>query len=918
MVLGGITDKVSSAAEKVGDTVSDATESASDAAEEVVESGSDAATGGGSDDDPSSGSTDSEEATADSSTDTSESEAEQTKSPIDQAAEAVAEPVQRLGERAEKARSATDDIQSGAAEATRRFASSAGRAAVASAPAARSAANALGGTASQVSEAAGEAADIADDPARSSAETAATPLTREAGSTQTEQPMQTVEIDGVEYRVTDDGGLERASMTTSSIPRELSDIETGDSDLQTGQQFAGQESRTDIGREQLPKSANINQEGDEPIIDNLRSAADDNLEALTSGWVGVSDDFTSTDDATYGISDDPTSMEDSGGVKNVLEEAATPIQRAGKNFQEKRAEEGEQFGDYDWEISGVDLEEGARSFQEDAREFGGNVGETVAYSPAAQGLDLIGQDRAADRLDQISTSATRGAGQGAGDLVGGAPVIGMETAEAVGYSAQNPKEAASKVPGAVSASAVGTAQQFRSDPAQATGSLASQSLIGAGLARGATVATRSARAGSRTSSRTGSGSGARSPRTLADDNRGQLDLTFRDRGDSDSSGSSSTGSRDGGSDLPEEMQDLLDQFENAQSRRDARQRAEQNILEKRLEEGRRQERGDEPRSVSRREFQSVSRPDFETVSRGPDTSRSGPTDAQAGSRSSLDTDLSPRESQLAARLGRETPTSDLRGVDATRRSTPTTDLRVDAAASSRSGAGTGAAAGGSLDLLDQAQEPQVTGDDGEPAGTEEDTALESSGSAGAGPLALLEDVQSGASGLLGEIGPAETPATGTETGTGTSSTATVGPTTGTIPGTDTGTDTGVDTGVDTGTRVGGDTGQEPATGPIADNDSTGTVRDRNPPRDPDNPRGPNDPTTPRDPDNSRFPTDPERPRDPDRTRRIELPDIDIGSDSDGDDEEMFGAVATSYSFDFIDPLTGEEIETEETGMNSAI
>lgn len=147
-------------------------------------------------------------------------------------------------------------------------------------------------------------------------------------------------------------------------------------------------------------------------------------------------------------------------------------------------------------------------------------------------------------------------------------------------------------------------------------------------------------------------------RSFAGDDRGGMDLSFGGvgrsrRGDGDA--------EDGSGSLMDELSDELDRMETGEAIRRGEGRAEQRTLERRLEEGRRQERGDEPRSPTRPESRSVTTGDARTVTRGPDTGRSGPTPAQQSiSWRGLDTDLSPRESQLAAQLGRETPTTDLR------------------------------------------------------------------------------------------------------------------------------------------------------------------------------------------------------------------------------------------------------------------
>ncbi|MEY7850899.1 hypothetical protein AB7C87_17065 [Natrarchaeobius sp. A-rgal3] len=203
-----------------------------------------------------------------------------------------------------------------------------------------------------------------------------------------------------------------------------------------------------------------------------------------------------------------------------------------------------------------------------------------------------------------------------------------------------------------------------------------------------------------------------------------MDLTFsgrqRDR---------TTGTRERSDDLlPENIDEMLGRMERGHEIRAAEQRGRQRVIDEQIEAGRRQEPGREPTTVSRPEGRTVSRPDTRTVSREPATDQSGPVAGQTRPRSQADSDLSPRETQLAAQLGRETPDVDARGVETVRQQTPETDLRT-AMDGSATGFGPGAAMAGSAGLvagergrLEQAQRQDLEGDDLEP-GQWEDTAV---------------------------------------------------------------------------------------------------------------------------------------------------------------------------------------------------
>ncbi|SDD79558.1 hypothetical protein, partial [Natrinema hispanicum] len=610
------------------------------------------------------------------------------------------------------------------------------------------------------------------------------------------------------------------------------------------------------------------------------------------------------------------------------------VQERGREYNRQ---EGEQFGDFEWQIAGYNLEKGARDFQEGAREAGGNVGSRVA-TLVPDAIGAAGAEQAADEIRSTTTYRTtesfyRGAGEGVGTLVGGLPVIGMEATETAEFTASNPREAAEQTPDALAGSAVETSRQFREDPARALGSTVAQTALSAGIGRGASAVTRSGRLSS---------TAAKARRKVSDigddmpSDRGQLGggrgdmISRRGRGDQSDTDTDPAPS-DADSVLPDNIDEMLEDMERGTGVREANQRAERSFIDDQLEAGRRQERGDEPATVDTRPGGDYTAPDRGgdyVADRSPDTSRSGPTDAQSSTPRSvgLDSDLSPRESQLAARLGRETPDADLRGVDETRRLTPGVDLREvgsSTATSSRSATAAGGAVGvfdpvGEMeDLRTQAEQSGVRADDSPPTGT-----------GGVFDLPTLEDteglltgIQDNRDDILGpEIEPGESTATGTGTRTGqTPDVGTqpdVGTAIGTLPGV--ATDTDARAGTDTDTRTRTDTDTRLIVGP---DQEQRPPRDRGRPRDPDRPWTPGDSDRPIPPNNRdppyRTPSDRTPPRDRDRPPRIRTPDLYPDADDDDDDEFLFGTAAVGYTFDFGDPLTGETLETDTEDSGSA-
>ncbi len=427
----------------------------------------------------------------------------------------------------------------------------------------------------------------------------------------------------------------------------------------------------------------------------------------------------------------------------------------------------------------------------------------------------MGKEEAGDRYDSFIRSAGRGLVSEPVSAAGSVPKAGLEAAEAAGYTAANPKESASKVPGAAAAAAVSTANAAEDNPGRLVGGLVGGAVAGSAATRVARKAAAGKRSGSLARTRAQRTPSTPRRRSFAGDNRGQMTIGDvpgkKRRGDGDSgSSSSSSGGSGGNSILPDNIDEMLNRAENAQSRRDANKRAEQNIIEKRLEEGRRQERGDEPRTVDTRPGGDYTAPDRGgdfVASRSPDTSRSGPTNTQSSAgRSGMDTELSPRESQLASKLGRQTPEGDLRGFDATSRA-PSTDLRAKMSAGSRSrrtmaSGAAGATASDSVAemgaRLEDAQQPEVTAGDTSPPGTMEDTSVSGRSGTDSGALDLLADAQSSLSGAGTAVDnwlDMDSPTTGTtdNSATGTQSNTDSDSQTGTIVDTPPITDTPTDT-----------------------------------------------------------------------------------------------------------------------------
>ncbi|ELZ76078.1 hypothetical protein C456_04600 [Haloferax volcanii DSM 14919] len=134
--------------------------------------------------------------------------------------------------------------------------------------------------------------------------------------------------------------------------------------------------------------------------------------------------------------------------------------------------------------------------------------------------------------------------------------------------------------------------------------------------------------------------------------------------------------------LMSDMQDTLDRFERAERTRKAEEAAERLHAERqeRLPPGESYEPEGPPEGYRQ------PAPEGRTVSSGPDTTRSGPTDAQLDAwnpqspKSSTEVDLTPRESQLAAQM--DTPSTDIRDVARQWESSEAAQMRRAAEASS--------------------------------------------------------------------------------------------------------------------------------------------------------------------------------------------------------------------------------------------
>jgi len=49
-----------------------------------------------------------------------------------------------------------------------------------------------------------------------------------------------------------------------------------------------------------------------------------------------------------------------------------------------------------------------------------------------------------------------------------------------------------------------------------------------------------------------------------------------------------------------------------------------------------------------------------------------------------------------------------------------------------------------------------------------------------------------------------------------------------------------------------------------------------------------------------------------------MPDLDLGADDDDEDEVAVGSSVQAYSFDFVDPLSGETLETDSESESNGI
>ncbi|ADB64000.1 hypothetical protein Htur_5272 (plasmid) [Haloterrigena turkmenica DSM 5511] len=664
-------------------------------------------------------------------------------------------------------------------------------------------------------------------------------------------------------------------------------------------------------------------------VDDVQKGADDALRDATGGDIGVSSDWTS--------------MEDSGGIQGTADGIGQEVKEEGREFRRKQSEEGEQFGDFDWSVGGVDLEQKAEDLQAGAQKRGLDAANSMGPSLGGVVLRETGHDALGRKYEDVVGGFAEGIVTRTASNVGGTPKAGMEAVETTAFTLTNPKETAETIPGALSASAVSTAEDFRENPAQAAGGVFGGIALGMGAGRaGLGMGRRVTRSRSSSGSRSGSGqSGGSSPTSgkprllTSDRNRGQLIIGRRDRdreGGSSQSDPTGSSSRDGGDSglLPDNIDEMLEGMENAHSRRDANQRAERNIIDKHLEAGKRQERGDEPRTVTRdREPDTLTRDrEPKTVSREPKTSE--PTGS--GFSQTLDTsvDLSPREKQLAAKIGRQTPSGDLRDLDATRRQTPDTDLRIQ------------------MDTASEGSTPAIPGLVGAGAGSDPIQEMEDLRDESESKSTDGSDVEFGDGDLFGVFMPGaqdggrdwdlpETPGseivppgigigsrgdsdsrgdTDTEPDTGQQPDSDSGTRIGTRPDSDSGTRIGTQPDSDTDTRTDTRTG----IGPVTDTVPNPPTTDTPPERPPSDPPGLTPPPGRTPPPRDNGGGGGGRGDDGDGWRRIRTPDLDLpGRDDDDKDESWFESAGEGYTVDFVNPLSGETLETDpDDGSDSGI
>lgn len=146
-----------------------------------------------------------------------------------------------------------------------------------------------------------------------------------------------------------------------------------------------------------------------PSGDDLRDAADSGLRTATGDRVGVSDDFTSTEDATgsdVSLSSDFTSTDDSGGVLNVLSSGYSAADSATRSMSDTVLDN-ERFSIQDTARTGLaqapmsaaySLREGEATWLDDDevaegfRQLDDEITETVEGAVEGTALDNTGTD----------------------------------------------------------------------------------------------------------------------------------------------------------------------------------------------------------------------------------------------------------------------------------------------------------------------------------------------------------------------------------------------------------------------------------------------------------------------------------------------------------------------------------------------
>jgi len=186
--------------------------------------------------------------------------------------------------------------------------------------------------------------------------------------------------------------------------------------------------------------------------------------------------------------DSSTNSSNSGSGKNSGQ----------KNTQETQLPEEpqEQFGDADLSLGfggeGDEVEAAADSFARGVNKRASRAGDRLfdgGVSPVTTALRAAGADQAATTYDSGVREFGAGIVQGAGNLVGSVPKLGVEATEAAVFVASDPVEAARSVDDAAAQQARGLARSARRNPARFAGNFVG-SAAASGGAFSATQGTR--------------------------------------------------------------------------------------------------------------------------------------------------------------------------------------------------------------------------------------------------------------------------------------------------------------------------------------------------------------------------------------------------------------------------------------------